>query len=328
MTESFETAPFKKLHKGIAFPTTVSVNNVICNYSPLPVQTSLNPAQAKLAAEEQAEAITELHDGDVVKVQMGAHIDGYAGILAETIVVGTDDVTGPKADLIAAVKVAEQVALRAVKVGATNHEVSKQIEEAVKEFTGVRLVADMVTNLMSQNVVDGKKKIVLAPESSARPDTVKIEADEVYGFDLNLTTASTGKSKSGAYQPTIFKKTGQTYSLKLETARKVFGAVTKKAGSFPFQLASILPESELVRARFGINAAAQHNLVQPFDVLYTEKGSYTAQAFFTIATSPKGAIRITPEFPTAEKIKPDQSVKDANLLALLDRPVRVNKSKK
>lgn len=324
--------PFKKLDKGIAFPTTVSVNNIICNYSPLPVKTSLNPAEARKAAEEQAESPVELKEGDVIKVQLGVHVDGYAGILAETLVVGVPEVTGPKADLVAAVKVAEQVALRALRVGKTNHEVARQIEESVKEFTGVRFVADMQTNLMDKNVVDGKKKIVVSPEASVRPDTVKIEPNEVYGFDLNLTTSTSGKSKSGAYPATVFKKTGQVYQLKLATARKLFSTISKTAGAFPFQLASVLPEAELPRARFGIQACAAHNLVQPFEVLYDEKNAFTAQVFFTAVVTNKGVIRVTPEhaggFYSPEKIKSTQSVKDPKILELLAQPVRESKAKK
>ena len=56
---------------GIAFPTCISVNNVICHYSPL-----------------ISEPDTVLADGDVVKIDMGAHIDGYIAVVAHSFVVG------------------------------------------------------------------------------------------------------------------------------------------------------------------------------------------------------------------------------------------------
>ena len=75
--------------------------------------------------------------GDVVKIQLGAQLDGYAAIVAETLVVGAtkeSPVEGKTADLLKAVQVASEVAIRVMKPGATNLEVARKIEEAVKEF--------------------------------------------------------------------------------------------------------------------------------------------------------------------------------------------------
>ncbi|CAG2122783.1 unnamed protein product, partial [Medioppia subpectinata] len=61
----------KELKKGIAFPTCVSVNNTICHFSPL-----------------NSEVDYVLKDGDVVKLDLGAHIDGFIAVVAHTVVVG------------------------------------------------------------------------------------------------------------------------------------------------------------------------------------------------------------------------------------------------
>lgn len=64
-----------------------------------------------------------LADDDVVKVHIGAHIDGFAAISAETLVVGASDsnpVTGRRADVLQAAWHAAQVAMRLVKVGNKN----------------------------------------------------------------------------------------------------------------------------------------------------------------------------------------------------------------
>lgn len=54
---------------GIAFPTSLSVNSTLQNFTPLPTDAD---AQKTLAA------------NDVVKICLGAHIDGYPVIAAET----------------------------------------------------------------------------------------------------------------------------------------------------------------------------------------------------------------------------------------------------
>ena len=55
---------------GIAFPTSLAVNNIISNFSPVPVKGDAAPLV--------------LAKDDVVKITIGAHIDGYAVVSAET----------------------------------------------------------------------------------------------------------------------------------------------------------------------------------------------------------------------------------------------------
>ena len=62
---------FPSSSAGIAFPTCLSVNNCICHFSPL-----------------KSENDVTLKDGDVVKVDMGAHVDGYIAVVAHTYVIG------------------------------------------------------------------------------------------------------------------------------------------------------------------------------------------------------------------------------------------------
>merc|ERR1711971_1177962 len=74
----------KKLVKGIAFPTCISVNNCICHFSPLTTEPDVT-----------------LADGDLVKIDLGAHIDGFIAVVAHTLVVGASGdspVTGKKAE--------------------------------------------------------------------------------------------------------------------------------------------------------------------------------------------------------------------------------------
>jgi hypothetical protein len=69
-----------------------------------------------------------LAKGDVVKIQLGAHIDGYAAISGETIVVGANaenPVTGRRADVLKAAWTAAEVAMRTLKVGNKNWAVTE-----------------------------------------------------------------------------------------------------------------------------------------------------------------------------------------------------------
>ena len=64
-----------------------------------------------------------LAKGDVVKIQLGAHIDGFAAISGETIVIGAsaeNPVTGRRADVLKAAWTAAEAAMRTLKVGNKN----------------------------------------------------------------------------------------------------------------------------------------------------------------------------------------------------------------
>ncbi|MGV7400592.1 M24 family metallopeptidase, partial [Mycobacterium kansasii] len=65
-----------------------------------------------------------LEEGDVVKVDMGCHIDGFIATVAHTHVVQEGPVTGRKADVIAATNTAAEVALRLVRPGKNNKDVT------------------------------------------------------------------------------------------------------------------------------------------------------------------------------------------------------------
>lgn len=100
----------------------MSVNNAVAHFSPL----ASDPSAAQT-----------LTAGDVVKLHLGAHIDGYAAVSAETVVVGAGPdapVTGRKADVLQAAWTAAEVAMRLVKVGNKNWQVTDAVAKVAAAF--------------------------------------------------------------------------------------------------------------------------------------------------------------------------------------------------
>jgi len=109
---------------GIAFPTSISPNNTVAHLSPLPTDP---------------ESTVSLSAGDIVKISLGAHIDGFAGILADTLVVpnsetADDVVTGRRADVLMAGWLASEAAVRLVKPGAKNYGVTEAVGKIAEAF--------------------------------------------------------------------------------------------------------------------------------------------------------------------------------------------------
>jgi len=72
-----------------------------------------------------------------VKVQLGAHIDGFAAIGGETIVVGasaSNPVTGRRADVVKAAWTAAEAAMRTLKVGNKNWAITEIVARSAAQF--------------------------------------------------------------------------------------------------------------------------------------------------------------------------------------------------
>ena len=95
-----------------------------------------------------------------------------------------------------------------------------------------------------------------APEQRRDHETETFEEGEVWGIDVLITSGSDGKAKTEESRTTIYKRDPKVnYQLKMQTSRKVFSEIQKKAGAFPFTLRTLEDEK---RARMGVQEAVQH----------------------------------------------------------------------
>jgi len=306
-----------KVPKGCAFPTSISVNNVISHFSPLPSDGRANLTLAK---------------NDVVKIHVGAHIDGFVSVHAETIVIGAsveNPVTGPRADALKAAWTAAEVAMRLIKAGEKNWTVTDAINKAVASFD-CKAIEGMLSCQQSKNVIDGKKRILLNPSEGARTgvEACTFAEGEVWGMDILVTSGSDGKPKQVSNARTsIYQRVADvTYQLKLKTSRAVFSEIQKKAGPFPFNIRSLEDEK---RARVGIHEAEQHGLLKPYDVQQSPPGTFVAAFHFTLALPPTGPVLIThaPLWYDSVKVKSEKELQDPTLKELLSKVMREPKKK-
>ncbi|KAI8874991.1 proliferation-associated protein 1 [Backusella circina FSU 941] len=299
-----------KVTKGIAFPTTVSINNCVAHFSPLP---------------SDPESKTALKEGDVVKIQLGVQIDGYGSTVATTLVVGANGaVTGSKADVIQAARTALEAAVRMIRPGNKNMEVTKTVDKIAESYN-VKAVEGMLTHNQLQNKTDGEKQIILNPTDLHLRDFKRVEfaENEVYAIDI-LISSGEGKVRPLKTRTTVYKKTGVRYQLKMAASRAVFSEIQTKAGAFPFSLRDLEDER---KARMGIVEAAKHQTVLPYDVMYERDDAVVAQYMTTLLVTKNGNIMATnPRFDAVE-IKSDKEIKDEEILKLLASPYEVPKKK-
>jgi len=301
----------KEMKKGIAFPTCVSVNNCICHFSPLKSDPEL-----------------ELKDGDLVKIDLGAHIDGFAAVLAHTFVVGAtkdNKVTGRKADVVMAAHMAAEAAIRLVKPGGENDKVTDAVQKVAESYK-CKPIEGMLSHQLKQHVIDGEKAIIQNPSEAQRKEHEKCEFDvhEVYAVDVLISTGE-GKGREQDARTTVYKRKDVTYNLKMKASRQFFSEVEKKFNTMPFTLRMFEDEK---KARMGVLECVKHDLVEPFNVLWEREGEFVAQFKFTLLLMPNGPMRITSGPFDPEVYKTDFSIEDEDLKNLLAQSASRKTAKK
>lgn len=97
-----------------------------------------------------------------MKVELGVHIDGFAAFVGHTIVVQSDKnapITGKKADVILAAYKAAQAALRLIKPGHFNNEVTETIQK-VSDAYQVTPLEGVLSHELKKHLIDGNKVIL------------------------------------------------------------------------------------------------------------------------------------------------------------------------
>lgn len=258
-----------EMKKGIAFPTCLSVNNCICHFSP-----SKNDPDYTLKA------------GDVVKIDLGAHIDGFIAVAAHTIVVGATGeakATGRAADVVLAAYHASQAALRQLKDGTSNYAVTEAVQKIAAEYK-CKPIEGMLSHQLKQFKIDGEKTIIQNPTIAQKKEHEKctFEKYEVYAMDVLVSTGE-GLGKELDTKVSIYKKTEENYLLKLKASRAFYAEVKKKYGTMPFNLRNFEEEA---KAKMGVHECVTHKLVEPFQVLYEKHNEIVAQFKNTVLILP------------------------------------------
>ncbi|CAB3410100.1 unnamed protein product [Caenorhabditis bovis] len=301
----------KKLTKGISMPTCISVDNCICHFSPL-----------------RSEAPVTLKNGQVVKIDLGTHIDGFIATAAHTVVVGAskdNNVTGPIANLLKGTYDALEVAIRSLRPDTLNMDITKNIDKVATDY-GLTPIENMVSHQLERNEIDGEKQIIQNPGEKQRSELEKFKIDkhEAYAIDILFSTGK-GKAKDMDTRTTVFKKNEAVqYQLKMKASRVFFTELNKQHGPMPFSLRGF---DEETKAKLGVVECEKYGLLTPYPVLYEAKGDFVAQFKATVLVMPNGLLKITGLPFDSDVYQADASLKDPELIAILKSALKPKKKK-
>eukprot|EP00123_Amoebidium_parasiticum_P022969 comp9880_c0_seq1/m.4818 comp9880_c0_seq1/g.4818 ORF comp9880_c0_seq1/g.4818 comp9880_c0_seq1/m.4818 type:complete len:404 (-) comp9880_c0_seq1:136-1347(-) len=299
--------------KGISFPTCISVNNVVCHYSPVTLD----------------QAIT-LRDGDLIKIDLGCHVDGYAAVVASSIVIGASSanpITDRRADVVLAAHYATEAVLRMLKPGTKFTEISDTILKVAEAYK-VKPIEGMLCHTLTHNVIDGEKAIIVGnlPGSTEKPKDHSVEVNDVYAIDVMISSAE-GKVQGAPLRTTVWKRVEDTnYMMKMKVSRALLSEVKQKFPTFPFTLRAMEDEK---RALLGLGECHKHKLLDPFPVvLDADNNAVVAEVKYTVLVGANGTVRITDALTDLSVFKSDKSIVDEGVKALLAADIPGKKKNK
>ena len=283
----------KKFIKGVAFPTSIAVNEVCGNYSPLGEESG-DPHEYKV-----------LSEGDVVKISLGVEINGFAALAGHTIIVSEkkEKITGPKADAILAAYNSIQAALRLMTKENTNNKITDSIAKICTDYK-VNPIEGVLSHRMKRDI-------------------------DVFGLSVIVSTGE-GKPRETSIKTSIYKRALETtYKLRTDSGRRLLSVVENNFYSFPFSF-SVFDKEENIKMKqkipnfkttmkMGLSECVKNDLLHGYPVLTEKKGEIVAEFTYTIAVRNEGPIVISGLKLDTEQFESDKKITDEEIKKELEK---------
>lgn len=143
-----------------AFPTNISVNSVGAHYTP--VENDENTFK----------------EGDVVKIDIGCHVDGYIADNALTLEIGTNK----HSSLIKASEEALDIAVKTIRDGVRTRDIGKNIERVIQD-RGFNPISNLTGHELKQHVLHSGTSIPNVPKGWKKIKKGMVLAVEPFATD-------------------------------------------------------------------------------------------------------------------------------------------------
>lgn len=248
-----------ELGGGVAFPTNISINEVAAHYS---------------SPENDA---TIIEEGDIVKLDVGVHIDGYIADTALTVCFNPE-----LEKLVKASRDALDKALELVKPKANSKDLGKIIEDTIRGY-GYRPIRDLSGHQLDEYILHGPKVL----PNIAVPHGVSLEEGEAYALETFASTGSGSVHDTGQYL--IFSLQPVRKPLRNRGARDIVRLVAREFKSLPFSRRYLSKHIPKLSFALGLRELTTKSVLRQYSVLADTKGSRVSQAEHTFLVTKDGA---------------------------------------
>ena len=307
-----------KIEKGPSFPVCISVNHICGHFSPLKDES------------------VALKEGDVAKIDLGVHIDGFPVVLAHTVIVGGAKKSDPNFKVVSAAYKGVETMVKSLSPGVTNLSVTENLTKVFKDY-GVTALEGVLSHEVGKYALNGDNCIGISADPEHRVNKTELQINQVFVLDVIVSAnPDEGKTKESELRTTVFKRNiDVTYDLKTKLARSFLNEIKNNCHDMGFSIALLKNQLE---ARVGSNECLKNGHLEPFNVIEEKSGAVVAQFKWTVAISRKRLILLAHnleadlEQPSASLLK-DETIGELLQKSLEDytaskKKKRKNKNKK
>src|SRR6185503_3351132 len=248
-----------------AFPVNVSLNEIAAHYTAQPNDSTM------------------VNEGDVLKIDIGVHIDGYIADTAVTVCYN------PKYEAL--VRAAESALGEAVRMARTNtkaSDIGKAIEATITKF-GFRPIQNLSGHSLQQYTVHAGKSI---PNIWTRGSSFSLIANEAYAIEPFVTTRD---GQGVVYEGNVRNIFGisSRKPVKDSEADEMLGVLWSRYKTLPFALRWLLDKYDEKDAKRLIEVLVKKKNVHAYPILVEGQGKTVVQAEHTLIPSESGTTVIT-----------------------------------
>ncbi|HOV68044.1 MAG TPA: type II methionyl aminopeptidase [Methanoregulaceae archaeon] len=237
-----------------------------------PLNCSFNEAAAHDTASEGDERV--FSTGDLVKLDLGVHLDGYVADTAVTIDLGDHG------ELVRASRAALDAAIALARPGITTGELGGAIQAAI-EFHGYRPVANLTGHGLDRYLLHGPPGV----PNIGHPGGMPLQEGQVVAIEPFASTGSGLVSEAARVE--IFGQIA-VRPTRLPSARRLLDLVRERHG-MPFSRRWLdLPKRDVALANL-----VKQGIVRTYPVLHDVPGSFVSQAEHTLVILEDGCLVTT-----------------------------------
>lgn len=245
-----------------------------------PVNASINEIAAHYTAEPNDPII--IQDSDLVKIDLGAQINGY---IADTAVTVCYDVQYD--NLVQAAEEALSNAMAMVKVGVKASDVGRTIESTIKQM-GCKPIANLSGHSLEQYTIHAGKSIPNIWSIGG----FALSENTAYACEPFVTTDKGGGFVRNGQVKNIFALNSRKKT-KDEEANRLLDFIWENFNMLPFALRWIVNEWDEKKARELLEYLVKKKAVQAYPVLVEINEQRVAQAEHTFIPNENGAVITT-----------------------------------
>ena len=263
-----------KQNAGIAFPCNVSINEIAAHYT--------SPANDE----------TVIHAGDMVKLDLGAEVNGYIADSAVTVLADgniserfTQDEINQNEELIEASAAGLEAAIATVRAGVELNKIGSAIHEAIADFK-----FNPIFNLTGHSLEQNNLHAGISVPNYDNNDRFKLDEGQAIAIEPFATTGMGQVNDAPGHY--IFSYMNYK-PFRMKSTQKVLNHIRKNNAYLPFSGRWITEEFGERRGNTALKQLSEAMAIYPYAPLREKKNCFVSQKEHTVIVEKEGCTVTT-----------------------------------